>query len=651
MNKTILCIIRASTTAQETESQKRELVDFCKTKGFVEDEMEFIEVAGASARKLNKEYLQMLDDIKSTILTTPTIKTVALWHLNRLGRVKKCLTDMENFFVENQIQLYVKNGFDTPLLDENGKETLGASIAFSVYSAMVEEETKEMFAKMKRGKDRNREQGIYVGGQLKYGYSIGETKHLIINEDEAAIVRLIYELYATGKYSIYKLVDELNSRGVTKKGQHITFNIVRNCLADDSYYNGKLPLIDKELYDKCAAIKEEAVPIKRTRESQNVNFAVGLLKCHCGRNYINMDRSYTCYGKVKANRLKQDDVCVSPNIRRDVMDGLLWLVTKRLHQSFLMAKDSLNIQEYKDKENVLKLKVSTVEKDIAAIGERLVIVEDDYYIEGKMTEAQFNKRSEALRAKQLQAKSQLANLKNELGEVAKMIEQLELPANDKYLESILMMELDTEEYEDRKKIKDIMFQHIDRASIREFKEGKHTCIEITITAKTGADFVFVYDTWLNCHRKEECCVFYEGKPLYSKDGAITTLMKDVMDEIEQKAGLPILTNEELGIAAIHHIDRELGIAKDEVVNYRFTPDIIAVKEELDNPDIVAQLKVNYSLTDEAIDFIRRSGDTFSVGTPTDKIAGIINTLKSADVIEQIENVDIPNLTLGYGVKF
>ena len=53
MDKTILCIIRASTEKQETESQKKELVDYCKAKGFVEDEMAFIEVAGASARKLN----------------------------------------------------------------------------------------------------------------------------------------------------------------------------------------------------------------------------------------------------------------------------------------------------------------------------------------------------------------------------------------------------------------------------------------------------------------------------------------------------------------------------------------------------------------------------------------------------------------------
>ena len=116
MEKKILCIVRASTERQETESQKKELIEFCITKGFVEDEMEFIEVAGASARKLNKKYIQMLEDIKATLRTSPTIKAVALWHLNRLGRVKMCLTEMENFFVENKIQLYVKEGFDTPLL-------------------------------------------------------------------------------------------------------------------------------------------------------------------------------------------------------------------------------------------------------------------------------------------------------------------------------------------------------------------------------------------------------------------------------------------------------------------------------------------------------------------------------------------------------
>ena len=57
MEKKILCIIRASTEKQETESQKKELVAYCITKGYAVEEMAFIEVAGASAVKLNKKYI------------------------------------------------------------------------------------------------------------------------------------------------------------------------------------------------------------------------------------------------------------------------------------------------------------------------------------------------------------------------------------------------------------------------------------------------------------------------------------------------------------------------------------------------------------------------------------------------------------------
>lgn len=50
----VLCIVRSSTEAQEIESQKKELIEFCKTKGFADGDMLFIEAQGASARSLNK---------------------------------------------------------------------------------------------------------------------------------------------------------------------------------------------------------------------------------------------------------------------------------------------------------------------------------------------------------------------------------------------------------------------------------------------------------------------------------------------------------------------------------------------------------------------------------------------------------------------
>lgn len=122
-----------------------------------------------------------------------------------------------------------------------------------------------------------------------------------------------------------------------------------------------------------------------------------------------------------------------------------------------------------------------------------------------------------------------------------------------------------------------------------------------------------------------------------------------MEEIEVKTGLPILTNRELGVAAIHHIDREMGTANDGTIHYSFTPDVVAIKDDRDNQEIVAALKVNYSLTNDVIEFIDNSCDTFSVGTPSDKLVKIMNALKSAGIIEQVDEPDVPNLTLGYGV--
>ena len=133
----VLCIVRSSTVAQEIETQKKELIEFARTKGFNDGDMVFIEAQGASARSLNKKYIKMLEDIKNTILNdTDEIKAVALWALNRLGRVESKLHEMKEFFVKNKIQVYCKEP-SFSLLKEDGCEDTAGSMLFSVYAAMV----------------------------------------------------------------------------------------------------------------------------------------------------------------------------------------------------------------------------------------------------------------------------------------------------------------------------------------------------------------------------------------------------------------------------------------------------------------------------------------------------------------------------------
>lgn len=554
MEKKILCIIRASTEKQETESQKKELVAYCITKGFTVEEMAFIEVAGASARKLNDKYIQMLEDIKATLLSSPTIKAVALWHLNRLGRVESKLHEMKEFFVTNKIQVYCKNP-DFTLLDDNGNESAAGGIAFSVYASMVKYETDEMFAKMKRGRERNKENGIFYGGQIKFGYTLDATKHFIIKEDEAKTIRLIFELYASGKYSFYTLVEELRARGITKDGQKITYEMIQNALADEAYYkgiNGKMPLIDKELFDKCAAIKANTVAVKRTKESRNVNFAVGLLKCSCGNNFIASGDFYRCYSKMNNYRKKKVVECDSPTIRRDILDDVLWLVTRPLQQKFLMEKDTVSIEEQKNKINVLTVKVSTAQKELSDIKGRKEKLEDAYYVDGGMTEAQFKKRLASLHSKELQTESQIRNYKVEISDTQKIIRQIELPTNDRYFQSLILSELDENELEDRKKIKEMMFANIDKVTVKKLMKGNHKCVEITITSKSKLSFVFLYDSWLNAHRKGECNIFYADKPVYEINGKFIGFNQTVRKMLYQKIGLPELTTKELGEAAIRY---------------------------------------------------------------------------------------------------
>ena len=78
-----------------------------------------------------------------------------------------------------------------------------------------------------------------------------------------------------------------------------------------------------------------------------------------------------------------------------------------------------------------------------------------------MTEAQLKKRLASLHSKELQTESQIRNYKLEIADTQKIIEQIELPTNDRYLQSLILSDLDDNELEDRKKIKEMMFANID----------------------------------------------------------------------------------------------------------------------------------------------------------------------------------------------
>lgn len=325
--KKILGLVRASTERQEIESQTQEVENFILSKGYKSDEIEWYTVQGASARKEDERYLQMIQEVKFK-LSSLGIKAVAMWHLNRLGRTEHSLATMKEYFEKNKIQVYIKNP-SLQLFDEyNGELVLniGTSIAWSIFATMIKFETEEMMEKMKRGKERNRKDGKFVGGkEPMFGYMIDDNGYLILNPDESKIVRLIYEKYSTGDYTVKSLSNWLNDNGYSprifgRKNDWIPsyVNFILRC----PYYTGqvvtrevtivnekgekekvtrhspKYPALfdvnnrdDNALLSKCKAIKDKRN--SNQNRSEYYNPGRKLIKCeHCGKFYYVLSTNY-----------------------------------------------------------------------------------------------------------------------------------------------------------------------------------------------------------------------------------------------------------------------------------------------------------------------------------------------------------------------
>jgi site-specific DNA recombinase len=122
--------------------------------------------------------------------------------------------------------------------------------ALTVLGAVAEFERAKISERMNRGRLHKIRKGQVVGqGHNIFGYRYvrrrdGEPPALVIDEKEAAIVRLIFEMYATGRYGQSAICRVLEQRGVTtKKGSRLwahlgVARILRNATyAGTRYYN------------------------------------------------------------------------------------------------------------------------------------------------------------------------------------------------------------------------------------------------------------------------------------------------------------------------------------------------------------------------------------------------------------------------------
>lgn len=129
-----------------------------------------------------------------------------------------------------------KNGVAVYSVLENLDNSPESIMMESVLEGMNEYYSQNLAREVMKGLTENALQGKHTGGRPPLGYDVDVvTRKLVINEEEAKAVRLIFEMYADGKcYS--EILEELFKRNYkTKMGKHFLKNSLYGILTNQKY--------------------------------------------------------------------------------------------------------------------------------------------------------------------------------------------------------------------------------------------------------------------------------------------------------------------------------------------------------------------------------------------------------------------------------
>jgi len=312
-----------------------------------------------------------------------------------------------------------------------------AELRLTIMSSIAQEESRKTSERVKWGQKRSMERGIVFGSSI-FGYHLKDGK-LSINENEAKNVRLIYDLYLSGK-GILLLCKELENKaipppnggtrwysttilkilknekycGTLKQRKHITTDYLSHKIKPNygeenfiTIENNHTPIISKETFD--SAQKELAhrrtATLEKSRYSNRYPFS-GKIQCaHCKakfkRRYSGKDSKqqifWLCsetvkYGKEKVNPQGQKVGCNNKSVPE-------WF----LKENFLailntvIENKNLIVHELKDHVRQAIANSPNKSKEIKEIGaslEKMVAKKSkliDLLVDGTITKAEFER--------------------------------------------------------------------------------------------------------------------------------------------------------------------------------------------------------------------------------------------------------------------
>lgn len=301
---------------------------------------QYVDKALTGTNDNRKNFQRMIEDSKRR-----EFRYVIVYANNRFARNR-----FDKQYYKRELQ---KNGVD---ILYSSQEILNSNTPDSILFESLDDGISEWYSRnlavevMKKGHLPNAEKCLHNGGIPPYGYDL-VNQRLVVNKDEAPVVRMIFDWYVNKDYGYNRIAQELNDRGFKNKvGSTFKGASIRDMLLNEKYigtyiYNKRTSydrtgkrnnskwkddkdivrkphafeaIVSEELFKKVQTAMASRKGRNARNQAEEVYLLSGLVKCGmCGHNLhgnrkpSNRDGSY--YVTYKCNNRDKNGIKVCSN--------------------------------------------------------------------------------------------------------------------------------------------------------------------------------------------------------------------------------------------------------------------------------------------------------------------------------------------------
>ena len=419
-------------------------------------------ISGTSTRKRD-DFNRMIRDAKAGLFDFIITKEISRFSRSTLDSIK-----YTQELLEHNVGVFFQND-NINTLDTDSEFRL------VIMAGVAQDEVRKLSERLKFGFRQAIKNGHVLGNDKLYGYDKKDCV-LTINEEEAKIVQIIFDLYANHRYGTRKISQELLKMGYTSregnafnvltirhmlenpkykgwycgnKTQNIDYRTKKKAFLDESewvmYPDPDIPaIVSEELWDRANALYKERRNEMMTHSSgaSYHNRYPYSTKIICEEHGTTFHRQVLTSAKgskevwlCKVYRQQGKAACSAPQIRSSELDQIMAEIFTQMVKDKDAIIDSLvsvitNVPKEVDYGRLL----THVEGEIAATKQkkdRLL----DLHIAGAITIEEFKDRNDALNVQLKNQESQLAAIQQEQAKVGS--QELDIDAIRKELDAQL----------------------------------------------------------------------------------------------------------------------------------------------------------------------------------------------------------------------